>query len=101
MPMQSRRGWFPLCLTAALACGFGTAAAAPAPRELTAKELDQLWKDLGHSEGRASDAGDVLFKHPKQAIALIKERCPRLGPFTNEQLKELVEKIDDDDGNVR
>lgn len=87
------------CLITAALCG--TVSAAEPAAALDAKTLDRLWNDLADSEGKASDAASILLKHPSQAVALIRERYPPIGPFTKDELREMVANLDAEDGKVR
>jgi hypothetical protein len=70
--------------------------------ELTDKDLDALWRDLGGDDGGKSwSAAGALAATPKQAVLLLKKRAPQAAPVDAERLDRLLADLDSDDFGVR
>jgi WD40 repeat protein len=58
-------------------------------------DLARLWEELGKADRNGARAVWRLAEHPREAVALIKERLPRLGNDA-ERLARLIKQLDDD-----
>jgi WD40 repeat protein len=73
------------------------AAARPRPSELSAEQLDGLWKDLAGDSANAFLAGAALQAAPRQTAALLRERVrPATASDARPSLQQLLRQLDSD-----
>jgi WD40 repeat protein len=79
-----------------------TAGAGTEARELTAKQLDELWADLGGEDaGKAFLAATVLGESPAGAVALLSRRVQPTPEPDGKQVRRWVAELDHDQFVVR
>jgi WD40 repeat protein len=75
---------------------------APPAKELSAKELDQLWADLAGADApKAHTAIWTLSARPKQAVLLLNERLQPAAPTDPKHIQKLITDLDSSTFSVR
>jgi HEAT repeat protein len=65
------------------------------PKDLAAKELDQLWANLAGADApKAHTAIWALSAHPKQAVQLFNERLQPAAPTDPKHIQKLITDLD-------
>jgi WD40 repeat protein len=79
-----------------------TAKARTAARELTARQLDELWADLGGEDaGKAFRAVTVLGEAPKEAVGLLSRHVKPVAEPDEQQVRRWVTDLDNDQFDAR
>jgi WD40 repeat protein len=74
----------------------------PAPIDLTAQQLEQLWADLARDDSRGSQAVWNLVAGGKHAVPFLQDRLnPVQGPVAPDRMTQLLKELDSDEFAVR
>lgn len=71
------------------------------PAQLTAKDLEKLWTDLGGDAAKAYQAVWTLAATPDKALPLLRERLRPIAPADPKHLAKLIADLDSEHFSVR